>query len=181
MERMKPKIGDCFLMKGLTINEPMTLYHVTDINDDKIQALSIYVHDKMVQGLDYANEYDNDIPSDAILLPEGTYDRVKESMNKFLEETRSYLQAHCKCKGFKVKAGGHYWNRDIETITEIFENKTKYDLFRLETENISPCWSGEGVVDRLESFGAEIPDKAFNEVKHRYSQYVKKLKESLVG
>ena len=31
-------------------------------------------------------------------------------MNKFLEETRSYLQAHCKCKGFKVKAGGHYWN-----------------------------------------------------------------------
>ena len=47
--------------------------------------------------------------------------------------------------------------------------------------NISPCWSGEGFVDRLEYYEAEKPDEAFNEVKHRYSQYVKKLKESLVG
>lgn len=180
MERIRLIPGDCFLMKGLTINEPMTLYHITDINDDKIQALSIYVHDKMVQGLDCAEEYDNDIPSDAILLPEGTYDRVKESMKIFLEETRNYLQAHCNCKGFKVRVGGHYWERDIETITGIDGNKTKYDLFRLETENISPCWSGEGFVDRLESYGTEVTDEAFNEVKRRYSQYVKNLKESLV-
>lgn len=41
MERNRQEIGDCFLMKGVTIKEPMTLYHVTDINGDKLQALSI--------------------------------------------------------------------------------------------------------------------------------------------
>ena len=166
-------------MKGLTINEPMTLYHVTGICKDKIQALRIYIHDSMVQGLDYASEYDYNIPESAILLPEGTYDRVKESMKKFVEETKCYLRTHCIYKGFQVRVGGHYWERYIETITEIDGNKIKYDLFRFETENISPCWSGNGFVDSLESYGAEVTDEAFNEVKHRYRQYVKNLKESL--
>ncbi|MBR1792483.1 MAG: hypothetical protein IJ764_02440 [Bacteroidales bacterium] len=156
MEKIAPKIGDCFLMKGLTINEPMTLYYITDINGDKIQALSIYVHDKMVQGLDVANEYDDEIPTDAILLPEGTYDRVKESMNKFVEETTSYLQAHCNRKGFKVRIGGHYWDRHIETITEINGNKTKYDLFRFETENISPIGLARGLLIDLKAMGLRL-------------------------
>lgn len=180
MERIRLKIGDCFLLKGLTINEPMTLYYVRDINDDKIQARCIYIHDTMVQGLDHTQEYNNDIPTDAILLPEGTYDRIKESMKSFVEETRNYLRANCICNGFKVRVGGHYWERHIETITEIDGNKTKSDVFRLEAENISPSWSGEGFVDSLESDGAEVSDEVFNEIKSRYSQYVKNLKESLV-
>ena len=48
--------GDCFLMKGATIDEPMTLYFITSINDDYIQALTIYIHDTMVQGLDYPRD-----------------------------------------------------------------------------------------------------------------------------
>ncbi len=180
MERIRLKTGDCFLLKGLTINEPMTLYYVTDIHNDKIQARSIYIHDKMVQGLDHAQEYNNDIPTDAILLSAGTYDRIKESMKSFVEETRNYLRAHCNCNGFKVRVGGHYWERHIETITEIDGNKTKFDLFRLETENISPSWTGEGFVDGLERDGVEVSDEVFNEVICRYNQYVKNLKESLV-
>lgn len=180
MERIRLKTGDCLLIKGLTVNEPMTLYYVRDVNDDKILARSIYIHDTMVQGLEYAREYDNDIPIDAFLLPEGTYDRVKESMKSFVEETRNYLCANCICNGFKVRVGGHYWERHIETITEIDGNKTKSNVFRLEAENISPCWTGEGFVDGLERNGVEVPEEAFNEVKRRYSQYVKNLKESLV-
>ena len=179
MERFSLKVGDCFLIKGLTINEPMTLYYVRDINDDKILARSIYIHNTMVQGLNYAKEYDNVIPTDAILLPEGTYDRVKESMKSFVEETRNYLRAHCNCNGFKVRVGGHYWERHIETITEIDGNKTKSNVFRLETENISPSWTGEGFVDSLESDGVEVTDEVLKEVKRRYNQYVKNLKESL--
>lgn len=167
-------------MKGATVNDPMTLYHIKEIHDAKIQALSIYVHDTMVQGLEYASEYDNDIPAKAILLPKGTYGRVKESMKIFVEETRLYLQARCNCDSFKARVGGHYWERHIETITSIDGNKTKYDLFRLEEENISPCWTGEGTVDTLEKYGAEVTDDAFNEVKRRYNQYVRNLKESLV-
>ena len=180
MERFKLKTGDCLLIKGLTVNEPMTLYYVSDIHNDKIQARCIYIHDTMVQGLDHTQEYNNDIPTDAILLPEGTHDRVKESMKLFVEETRNYLRAHCNCNAFKVRVGGHYWERHIETITEIDGNKTKSDVFRLETENISPSWTGEGFVDSLESDGVEVPEEVFNEVKRRYSQYVKNLKESLV-
>ena len=180
MERIRLKTGDCFLLKGLTINEPMTLYYVRDINDDKILARSIYIHDTMVQGLDHTQEYNNDIPTDAILLPEGTYNRIKESMKSFVEETRNYLRAHCNCNAFKVRVGGHYCERHIETITEINGNKTKSNVFRLETENISPCWSGEGFVDSLERDGVEVSDEVFNEIKRRYSQYVKNLKESLV-
>ena len=157
----------------------MTLYHITGINGNKIQALSISIQDKQVQGLDYPNIYDDDIPADAVLLPEGTYDRIKESMRIFVEEAKNYLSTHSSTDSFKIRIGGHYWERHIETITDIDGNKTKYDLFRLEDENISPCWRGEGHVDITEEYGAEITDETFDEIKRRYNQYVKNLKKSL--
>ncbi|MBR6285438.1 MAG: hypothetical protein IKR18_00380 [Bacteroidaceae bacterium] len=180
MENIRLKAGDCVLMKGLTNDEPMTLYYVTDVKGDKMYALRIYVHDSMVQGLEYVGEYDNKISDKAIFLSNGTYGRVKESMRLFLEETRNYLRTHCNRNNFKVMVGGNYWYRGIETIKEIDGNKTKYDLFRFEMENISPCWSGEGFVDDIESQGAEVTDEVFEEVKRRYRQYVSNLRESLV-
>ena len=171
--------GDCFLMKGATIDEPMTLYFITSINDDYIQALTIYIHDTMVQGLDYPREYKNDIPAKAMLLPPGTYKRIKASMTDFVEEIKKFLGSHCIKESFKLRVGGHYWYRHIETITDIDGNKTKYNLFRLEDENISPCGTGEGTVDITEECGAEITDEIFEEIKHRYSQYVLNLKKSL--
>lgn len=62
------KKGDCFLMKGSSIDEPMTLYHIVDMKEDKLWALRICINNSMVQGLDIPYEYDNDIPSDAIML-----------------------------------------------------------------------------------------------------------------
>lgn len=32
------KNGDCFLMKGSSIDEPMTLYHIVDMKEDKLWA-----------------------------------------------------------------------------------------------------------------------------------------------
>lgn len=181
MDKNKLKKGDCFLMKGATINGPMTLYHITDIRDDKVDALSIYVHSTQVQGLEYASEYDYDIPNDAIPLPNGTYREVKESMKAFVKEIHDYLRAHCVGDDFEVKVGGHYWCHGIETITEINGNKTKYNLFRIEPENISPIWTGEGFVDSTMECGAEISDEDFNEIKQRFNQYVAYLRNLLVG
>lgn len=174
------KKGDCILMKGTTINEPMTLYHITDITDAKIHGLRIYIHDNMVQGLDFDSEYDYDIPKKAILLPEGTYQRVKESMKRFVMETETFLRTNCNNGSFKVKVGGHYLERYLETITDIEGNRTKYRLFRIESENISPCWSGEGFVDTLEEYGIEVSDEVFNDLVRRYRKYVKDLKESIL-
>lgn len=179
MERNKFRLGDCILMRGETINKPMTLYHIINVTDEKVEALSIYVHEKQVQGLDFPSEYDNEIPADAIMLPDGTYNRVKSEMRQFLDEIGDYLKTHCLQENFQVRVGGHYLDRHIETITSIEGNKTKYELFRLEEENISPSWTGEGFVDGLESRGIEVPDNVFNEVMLRYNQFVKKLKNSL--
>lgn len=174
------KKGDCILMKGTTINEPITLYYVTDMTDAKIHCLRVYIHDNMVQGMDFASEYDYDIPKEAILLPEGTYQRVKESMKRFVMETETFLRTNCNNGCFKVKVGGHYLERYLETITDIEGNRTKYRLFRIESENISPCWSGEGFVDNLEEYGIEVSDEVFNDLVQRYRKYVKDLKESIL-
>ena len=102
------KKGDCFLMKGSSIEEPMTLYRIVDIKEDKLWALCICIKNSMVQGLDILNEYDNDIPSDAVMLTPETYDNIKQSMKDFLRETADFLKGRVIKDEEPVKIGYRY-------------------------------------------------------------------------
>lgn len=170
------KINDCILMKGSTENEPMTLYYITDMYDDKIRALSICICDEMVQGLEYASEYDNEIPKDAILLPTDSYSQVKEEMNTFLKEVKSFIKNNLISGPYELQVGGHYYGRFINTITEIGKERTKYNVFRLDPENISPIWTGS---ERTESFKDKcvpISDETYNKVLSMYKSLLVRLR-----
>ena len=173
------KKGDCFIMKGSNINEPMTLYYITEEYDDKLRALSICIKNEMVQGLDYDNEYDNDIPEEAVILPPDTYSQVKELMKMFLKETKTFIGKRIKQGDFELQVGHHYYDGYIYTITEIGEKRAKYNLFRLEEENISPYWTGDGNIDSLTDHCVPISDEVYKEVKKRYDEFVLGLRTML--
>lgn len=166
-------------MKGSTINEPMTVYHITAFGEDKLWARSIYVDEKMVQAIDVQHEYDNDIPSDAVLLPEGTYGRIKNDMDRFLNEIASFIRNHVIEGNFEVVIGQHYYNGYIYTVNKIDGDRVKCSLFRLEGENISPYWTSDRSLDSIMEKCVPISDKTYNEVLSKYNAFLKELRESL--
>ncbi len=174
------KKGDCFLMKGSSIEEPITLYRIVDIKEDKLWALCICIKNSMVQGLDIPNEYDNDIPSDAVMLTPETYDDIKQSMKDFLRETADFLKGKVIKDEGPVMIGYRYYDGYIETVTKIEEGRAYYDLFRLEPENISPCWTGNrSIEDYVEGHIGRISEETYNEVLRRYKDYIAELRDRL--
>lgn len=170
------KKNDCFLMKGSNDSEPMTLYYITDMYSDKIRALSICIKDDMVQGLEYDSEYDNEIPEDAIMLPSNTYDHVKNEMNNFLREAKSFIEKNLIEGEPKLQIGGHYYDGYIHTVTEIGKKRTKYNLFRLEPVNISPIWTGNCLTEDIVKRSMQISDETYFEVLNMYKDFIKKLR-----
>ena len=168
------------MMKGSSIDEPMTLYHIVDMKEDKLWALSVCVSNSMVQGLDIPNEYDNDIPSDAVVLASESYDDIKQSMKGFLRETSDFLKGRLITNEMPIKIGCHYYDGYIKTITKIEESKVYYNVFRLEPENISPNWTGNSsIVNFGQSFTGRISEETYNEVHRRYNEYVAELRYRL--
>lgn len=173
------KKNDCFLMQGSSINQPMTLYYITNISKDKIHTLSIYIHDNMVQGLEYESEYDNNIPPNAIPLPSETYQNVKNAMISFLKEIKNFIEGNLLKGNFQIEIGKHYYDGYIHTITEIGERRIKSKLFRLENENISPDWSEDAFIESISNNCLPISDQTFGEVVHKYKDFVSKLRNEL--
>ena len=167
--------NDCFLMKGSDINEPMTLYFVSSVSEDKLHALSICIKDSMVQALSHGWDYEEVIPEKAVLLPSDTYQKVKHEMATFLKEIKFYISNKLIKGDFKIEIGGHYYDGYIYTITEIGESKVKYDLFRLEEENISPFWSGESHIDNIHDYCWPISNETYKEVLEKYKSFVSAL------
>lgn len=180
LKDMPMKKNDCFLMKGSNENEPMTLYYITDMYDDKIRARSICIKDEMVQGLENDDEYDYEIPEDAIMLPSNTYDEIKHGMNTFLKEAKSFIEKNLIEGKPRLQIGGHYYDGYIHTITEIGEKRTKYNLFRLEPENISPIWTGECLVETLVRRSMSISDETYNQVLNMYKNFLFKLRSEIL-
>ena len=170
------KKSDCFLMQGATLEEPMTLYYITDMNKDKIRALSIFINDDMVQGLDDDSEYDNDIPEEAIPRPSWAYEGVKRSMKTFVNKIKAYIKDRVIEGDFQIEIGGHYYDGHIHTVTEIGEERVKYKLFRLEDENISPSWSGDAPFDSIKDYCLPISEQTYQEVLQVYQNYVDNLR-----
>lgn len=174
------KKGDCILLKGSTIDEPMTIYQITANKGDKLWAYSIYIHRNMVQGLDFLNEYNNDVTDEEVdFLPKGTYERIKNEMIGFVNETHRFIMEQPTVEYTSIHVGGRYFNGYIHTVKEMVGERAKYSLFRMEPENISPYWTSDTFIENLTNSAKFVTEEAYDEVIKRYLQFVKNIKESL--
>ena len=171
--------GDCFIMIGSSQDKPMTMYKIDSVRDDKIDAFSILIKNEQIMGWDFPDVYDNDIPEKAILLPPDTYAAVKQQMEDFYVQSRKLIQENLVDGDFEVEIGRRYCYRSIRTVTKIEENRVYYDLFRIDPENISPCWTGNERADGIQDRWRPIKDGLYEELLRRYRIFVAQLQERL--
>ena len=174
--------NECFLMRGSKMDDPMTVYFITSVLGDKLWAKRFYVGNNMVQGWPCPHEYDNAIPNNAILLPSDTWQWCKGEMLLFLKEVYKYLRENVIKEKAQIIIGCHYvgGHGGIKTVTEIGDDKIKYDLFRLDEDDISPCWTGEVNVSDTEEWYA-VSEETYDEVLCRYKKLLSKLRARLCG
>ncbi|MBO4588403.1 MAG: hypothetical protein J5711_05825 [Bacteroidales bacterium] len=176
------KKNDCFLIKGVNMEDPMIVYHIVDIQGDKLWAKNLYVGNEMVQGWPTSSEYDNDIPDDAIPLPPDSWEWGKAEMIAFVKDTFAYLRQMAIREKPQIKIGGHYvgGHGGIHTVTGIDEDKIRYGEFRLDEDDISPCWKGELRPEDADRWYA-ISDETNYEVICRYDEFLSRLRKRFCG
>ena len=172
-------VGDCIILIGSSKDEPMTIYRILGVRGDKIDALSILIKKGQIMGWDFPSEYDNDIPDGVILLPCDTYAKVKQQMKDFYIQSCKYIQANLINAEFEIEIGKHYCDRFIYTVTKIEDGRVHYNVFRIEPENISPCWIGEERMDGIKESWRPISNELYEELLSRYKKFVSQLQEYL--
>ena len=174
--------NDCFLMRGSAIDEPMTVYCVEDVCAEKIWAKSLLVENEMVQGWPIPNEYDNNIPENAILLPADSWQWGKNEMLTFIKDTFDLLRKKAIRVKPEIRIGSHYvgGHGGVHTVTEIGEERIKFIEFRLDEDDISPCWKGEVRPDDTDDWYA-ISEETYTEVIQGYNDLLTKLRKKFCG
>ncbi len=155
------------------------MYKIDSVREDKMDAFSILIKKEQIMGWDFPNEYDNDIPEEAILLPQDTYAKVKQRMEDFYVQSRQLIQENLVDGDFEIEMGRRYFYRSIHTVTKIEENRVYYDLFRIDPENISPIWTGNECRDGIQDRWQPIKDGLYEELLQRYKIFVAQLQERL--
>lgn len=177
MEKYKYIKNDCFLMRDSDINEPMTVYQITDIDEKHIWAKSLCIANNMIHGLPISEEYDKTIPDDAIPLPSNSWQWARNQMSSFVKETSAYLRDNVINKTTDIKIGGHYIDsrNNLTTIKGIGEERIKYKLFKIDEDFISPYWTGDVRKDNSDIWHA-ISDKTYNESLRRYKELLSRIR-----
>lgn len=169
--------GDCFLCPGET---QRTLYYITDVRGNKCDALRIYINPTQVQGLEYANEYDIDLPDDVIVMPTTMYAIIKQLMRECVEEIHKILQTEALNVEFDIEENSHYTNgKYIFTMTHLKDERWHFKLFRVECENISPDWTGDAKADDFKDYLRPITNDTFEKVQHCFNNLQEKIAHHL--
>lgn len=171
--------GDCFILIGPSKEEPMTIYKIAGVRADKIDALSILIRKGQIMGFDFPSEYENDIPEEAIRLPRDTYAKIKQQMEGFSAQSHKYIRANLVDGDVELEIGKRYYDRYINTITKIEGEKVYYNVFRIEPENISPCWTGSERIDGIKERCRPVTDELYKELLKHYKLFVAQLQEQL--
>ena len=93
-----------------------------------------------------------------------------------MREAKSFIEKNLIEGEPKLQIGGHYYDGYIHTVTEIGKKRTKYNLFRLEPENISPIWTGNCLTEDIVKRSMQISDETYFEVLNMYKDFIKKLR-----
>lgn len=165
------KTGDCILCPG---EKCRTLYYITDVDENKIWALSIYVNHNTVQALDLVQGYNADLPDDIIMLPSFMYDTLKKEMRECMEDMHKILQDEAIRVDFNIEVGALYTDGcSIHRVTEMKDDesghaKWHYKLFKIDNENISMNWNGSAPADSYKSGILPITERTLDKVKARF-------------
>ena len=157
----------------------MTLYQIDCVRGDKIDAFSILIKKSQIMGWNFPKEYDNDIPEEAIELPRDTYSIVKQQMEDFVKQSYKLFRENLIEGDFEIEIGKRYVGRGIHTITKIENQRAYYDLFKIDSENISPCWSGDMNAENIKESLKPITEELYQELLCRYKSLVAKLQDYL--
>lgn len=171
--------GDCFILTGSNQEEPMTIYKIEGVRGDKIDALSILIKKGQIMGWNFPDEYDNDIPEEAIRLPCDTYAKIKQEMEDFYIKSSKFIQENLVKGDFEIEIGRHYYGRSINTVTKIEKDRVYYKVFRIDPENISPCWTGSERMEGIRESWLPVTDEIYEELLRRYKMFVSQLQEHL--
>ncbi len=171
--------GDCFIMIGSNKEEPMTLYQIDCVRGDKMDAFSTLVKKAQIMGWDFPDEYDNDIPEEAIELPRDTYSKVKQKMQDFATQSQKFIHENLIDGDFEVEIGKHYAYGGIYTLTKLEGQRAHFDFFRVNFENISPCWTSEMSADYIKERMKPVSEELYQEMLSRYKSFVAQLQDYL--
>ena len=139
MEKNNYSKNDCFLMKGSDNNDPMTVYQITDIDETHTYAKSLSITTQMVHGWPISQEYDKNIPENAIPLPSNSWQWARKQMSSFVKETIAYLYDNIIDGKTDIIVGGHYIDRgsDITTVEEIGDERIRFKVFKIDEDFIT--------------------------------------------
>lgn len=172
------KTGDCFIMMGSNKEEPMTVYLIKEMTAGKLYALTVCVKKVWIHGWDWPEEFDNDIPEDAVMVPAETYSYVKRQMTDYCTWAHEYICSNIIKTGIGIEIGKHYYSRSIGTVTKVEDGKVFYNCFKIGSEDITPYGTGRVRIDSVNIWPI-VPDEVYEEVKSRYQRLVLHLQEYL--
>ena len=90
-----------------------------------------------IQGLEYASEYDIDLPNDIIVMPTTMYKTIKQLMRECVDEIHIILKSEALDVEYEIEANSRYTDGNyIYTMTLLKDERWHYNLFRVERENI---------------------------------------------
>lgn len=174
---MTMKKGDCILCPG---EKERTLYYITNVREDKCEALRIYISSVQIQALEYSNEYDIDLPDNFVFLPSDTYKKVKGIIKEYVFKMREIIKNEVIRGDFKIIAGHTYTQRGfIYTMDHIEDNRWYYKVFRIEDAFVSPHWIGNAPVDVLKDSLLPLSDKTMDIVLSLYNSLLKDIVDLL--
>ena len=176
MEKNNYKKNDCFLLRGTDVNDPMTVFQITSIDEIHIWAKTVSITNKMIDGWPTSDKYGNVIPDNAIRLPSNSWRWAKKQMLSFVKETNAYLHDNIIKEKADIVIGGHYYSYgEITTVKEIGDERIKFMVFKLDEDCISPYWTRDWRKDNTESWYS-ISDETYNEVIRRYNDLLSRIR-----
>lgn len=100
-------------------------------------------------------------------------------MEDFVTHSCKLIRENLVGGDFEIELGKRYVYRGIYTITKLENQRAYYDLFRIDTEIISPCWSGDINTDGIKEMLKPINEGVYQELLCRYKSFVTQLQEYL--
>ncbi len=100
-------------------------------------------------------------------------------MEDFYIKSSKFIQENLVKGDFEIEIGRHYYGRSINTVTKIEKDRVYYKVFRIDPENISPCWTGSERMEGIRESWLPVTDEIYEELLRRYKMFVSQLQEHL--
>ncbi len=158
----------------------MTLYQIGSVRGEKIEAFSILIKKSQIMAWDFPYEYDNNIPEKAFPLPRDTRIKVKQQLADFSAKALELISKNTEDGDINIEVGKRYYSgRSINSVTKTENGRVYYNAFRIDPENISPCWAGDERIEWAKEDWLPITEELYETLLSRYKTLVATLQKQL--